>query len=100
MLTGVAAVLAAAATLGALFTGGGDDAGGAAPPGATGAEPSTVPGAADDCFRLPSLATSGEAASPGSHVLVGSATAWRTGWRDGRARRADRGSSARSGSVA
>lgn len=51
VLTGVAAVLAAAATLGALFTGGDDDAGGAAPPGATGAEPSTVPGAADDCFR-------------------------------------------------
>lgn len=51
VLTGVAAVLAAAGTLAALFVGGdgGGDASGT--PAAAGAEPSTVPGpAVDECF--------------------------------------------------
>lgn len=51
VLTGIAAVVAAVATLAALFTGEDDAAPGAGLPAAVGAEPSTVPGAGDeDCF--------------------------------------------------
>ena len=51
VLTGVAAVVAAVATLAALFTGGDDAESGAPIPAAVWAEPTTVPGVVDEeCF--------------------------------------------------